>query len=102
MALISLTSPVLSSVAALLTIFLVAITDWLLTGVPLTPAAMFGGLLIIGAFGLLSWDSWKELKEEQAKRLKKEDEVDSEVLDEDECDGAEEEEEGRLLEEGRS
>ncbi|KAI5811387.1 putative DUF6 domain protein [Peziza echinospora] len=102
LALISLTSPVLSSVAALLTIFLVAITDWLLTGVPLTPAAMFGGLLIIGAFGLLSWDSWKELGEEQAKRLKKEDEVDSEVLDEDGSDGAEEEEDGRLLEEGRS
>ena len=41
--LISLTSPVLSSVAALLTIFLVAIVDWLWTGVPLAPAAIAGG-----------------------------------------------------------
>ncbi|KAF6231221.1 hypothetical protein HO173_010553 [Letharia columbiana] len=40
--LISLTSPVLSSVAALLTIFTVAVTDWLLTGKPLSPAAIGG------------------------------------------------------------
>jgi drug/metabolite transporter (DMT)-like permease len=66
--LISLTSPVLSSVAALLTIFLVAIVDWFLTGVPLSPAATVGGLLIIGAFGLLSWSTYKEMQEERRKR----------------------------------
>ncbi|KAF8467331.1 hypothetical protein BDZ91DRAFT_141859 [Kalaharituber pfeilii] len=71
--LISLTSPVLSSVASLLTIFLVAVTDWLITGVPLTFAAISGGMLIIGAFALLSWDSWKELVEEGEKGLKEED-----------------------------
>jgi hypothetical protein len=46
LALISLTSPVLSSVAALLTIFIVAIVDQLLPpplNSPLTPAAIVGG-----------------------------------------------------------
>lgn len=66
--LISLTSPVLSSVAALLTIFIVAIVDWMLTGVPLSAAAIVGGLLIIGAFGLLSWSTFKEMQEERRKR----------------------------------
>jgi drug/metabolite transporter (DMT)-like permease len=66
--LISLTSPVLSSVAALLTIFIVAIVDWLLTGVPLAPAAIVGGLLIIGAFGLLSYSTYKEMMEDRVKR----------------------------------
>ncbi|KAI9742358.1 MAG: hypothetical protein M1818_003891 [Claussenomyces sp. TS43310] len=65
--LISLTSPVLSSVAALLTIFIVAIVDWLLTGKPLKGAAMVGGVLIISAFGLLSWSTFREMQEEQKK-----------------------------------
>ena len=93
--LISLTSPVLSSVAALLTIFLVAITDWMITGVPLTFAAVSGGLLIIGAFGLLCWDSWLVLKEEEGKRLKRGDDV---VDDEESADG----ERGRTEERGRA
>lgn len=66
--LISLTSPVLSSVAALLTIFLVAIVDWLWTGVPLSPAAVVGGLLIIAAFLLLSWSTYREMAEERRKK----------------------------------
>ena len=66
--LISLTSPVLSSVAALLTIFLVAIVDWLWTGVPLSPAAVVGGLLIIGAFLLLSWSTYREMAEDRRRR----------------------------------
>jgi drug/metabolite transporter (DMT)-like permease len=66
--LISLTSPVLSSVAALLTIFLVAIVDWLLTGIPLPAAAVVGGLLIIGAFGLLSLSTWREMREDSRKK----------------------------------
>ncbi|TGZ81560.1 putative DUF6-like integral membrane protein [Ascodesmis nigricans] len=68
--LISLTSPVLSSVAALLTIFLVAITDWWLTGKPLTPAATLGGMIICGAFFLLAWSTWREMCEEAEKRGK--------------------------------
>ena len=66
--LISLTSPVLSSVAALLTIFLVAIVDWARTGKPLSLAAIIGGLLIIGAFLLLSWSTFREMNEERRKR----------------------------------
>ena len=66
--LISLTSPVLSSVAALLTIFLVAIVDWMWTGVPLSPAAVLGGLLIIAAFFLLSWSTYREMAEERRKK----------------------------------
>ncbi|EPS45256.1 hypothetical protein H072_757 [Dactylellina haptotyla CBS 200.50] len=65
--LISLTGPVLSSVAALLTIFLVAITDRILFGRELTSAAILGGLLIIAAFALLSWATWKEMIEENEK-----------------------------------
>ncbi|KAH7132283.1 hypothetical protein B0J11DRAFT_427149 [Dendryphion nanum] len=70
--LISLTSPVLSSVAALLTIFIVAIVDQLLPpplNSPLTPAAIVGGLLIIGAFVLLSWATYKEMDEERRHKL---------------------------------
>ncbi|MCJ1381861.1 hypothetical protein MMC17_004973 [Xylographa soralifera] len=68
--LISLTSPVLSSVAALLTIFLVAIVDWALPGgTALSAAAVGGGLLIIAAFLLLSWSTYREMNEERRKRL---------------------------------
>lgn len=68
--LISLTSPVLSSVAALLTIFLVALCDQMLPPPlyqPLTAAAIVGGLLIIFAFGLLSWATYREMDEERKK-----------------------------------
>ncbi|KAI9776323.1 MAG: hypothetical protein M1835_005539 [Candelina submexicana] len=67
--LISLTSPVLSSVAALLTIFLVAIVDWVRTGQPLSAAAIAGGILIIAAFLLLSWSTYREMDEERRKKL---------------------------------
>ncbi|KAK4458540.1 hypothetical protein QBC42DRAFT_300185 [Cladorrhinum samala] len=66
--LISLTGPVVSSVAALLTIFIVAIVDWTLTGQPLGAAAVFGGFLIIVAFGMLSWSTWKEMNEEEKRK----------------------------------
>ncbi|KAK1471013.1 hypothetical protein CCUS01_06127 [Colletotrichum cuscutae] len=64
--LISLTSPVLSSVASLLTIFIVAITDWLRTGEPLSAAALIGGVMIMIAFGMLSWSTWREMTEAEA------------------------------------
>jgi hypothetical protein len=70
--LISLTSPVLSSVAALLTIFIVAIVDQLLPpplNSPLTSATIVGGLLIIGAFLLLSYATYKEMDEERRHKL---------------------------------
>lgn len=66
--LISLTSPVLSSVASLLTIFIVALTDWLLTGKPLSFAALAGGALIMVAFLMLSWSTWREMNEHEANK----------------------------------
>ncbi|CAG8972211.1 hypothetical protein HYALB_00010990 [Hymenoscyphus albidus] len=66
--LISLTSPVLSSVAALLTIFLVGIADWIFTGKALNAAAIFGGCLIIGAFLLLTYSTYREMAEESRKK----------------------------------
>lgn len=78
--LMSLTSPVLSSVAALLTIFLVAIVDWLLTGKPLSGAAIAGGSLIIVAFLLLSWATYREMDEERKKR-ESEEGIDSDADD---------------------
>lgn len=81
--LISLTSPVLSSVAALLTIFIVALVDQLLPGamhVDLTPAAILGGLLIIAAFLVLSYATYKEMDED----IKHKPDID--VLDDDESD----------------
>jgi drug/metabolite transporter (DMT)-like permease len=65
--LISLTSPVLSSVAALLTIFLVSMTDWWWTGTPLTAATLWGGGLIVIAFGVLSASTWREMREQGEK-----------------------------------
>ncbi|KAI5291852.1 hypothetical protein KEM54_005288 [Ascosphaera aggregata] len=71
--LISLTSPVLSSVAALLTIFLVALVDWGIHKVPLTFASLVGGLLIVCAFLLLALSTYRELDEERKKRLEEDD-----------------------------
>ncbi|XWX01889.1 hypothetical protein V2A60_009918 [Cordyceps javanica] len=67
--LISLTSPVLSSVAALLTIFIVALADWALTGQPLSGAAMLGGSMIVVAFLALSWSTYREMMEHEAQKL---------------------------------
>lgn len=67
--LISLTSPVLSSVAALLTIFIVAIVDWMITGEPLSFAALVGGTMIIVAFLGLSYSTYREMKEHEAQKL---------------------------------
>jgi drug/metabolite transporter (DMT)-like permease len=64
--LISLTSPVLSSVAALLTIFIVAVVDWMLTGEPLSFAAILGGAMIVVAFLGLTWSTYREMKEHEA------------------------------------
>ncbi|KAF4555729.1 EamA-like transporter-like protein 2 [Elsinoe fawcettii] len=69
--LISLTSPVLSSVAALLTIFLVAVVDQLLPpplNSPLSGAAIAGGGLIVAAFILLSWATYREMSEERRQK----------------------------------
>ncbi|KAF4124306.1 EamA-like transporter family [Geosmithia morbida] len=67
--LISLTSPVLSSVAALLTIFIVALADWLITAKPLSFAAIVGGSMITLAFLALSFSTYREMKEHEAQKL---------------------------------
>ncbi|KAK0387385.1 hypothetical protein NLU13_5697 [Sarocladium strictum] len=89
--LISLTSPVLSSVAALLTIFIVAIADWFITGEPLSGAAMLGGLMIIVAFLGLSWSTYREMQEHAAVQKVEVDLTDSDMDEEDR------EEEERML-----
>ncbi|KAI0179421.1 hypothetical protein GGR52DRAFT_536116 [Hypoxylon sp. FL1284] len=66
--LISLTSPVLSSVAALLTIFIVAVTDWLITGKSMSAAAVLGGCMIVVAFLMLSWSTWREMTEDAERK----------------------------------
>ncbi|KAL4762668.1 DMT family transporter [Aspergillus foveolatus] len=73
--LISLTSPVLSSVASLLTIFLVAIVDWFRTGQPLSMASIIGGILIMIAFFLLSWSTYREMNEERKQKIQEDDVV---------------------------
>jgi drug/metabolite transporter (DMT)-like permease len=85
--LISLTSPVLSSVAALLTIFIVAIIDQLLPPPlysPLTGNSIAGGLLIIIAFLVLSWATFKEMDEEHRKKMEQADVAESDIGDLDE------------------
>ena len=87
MVLISLTSPVLSSVAALLTIFLVALVDQLLPPPlysPLSGAAIAGGILIIVAFLVLSWATYREMDEEKKQRAEREMIEDSEAGSDDE------------------
>ncbi|KAI2618246.1 hypothetical protein GGR54DRAFT_192294 [Hypoxylon sp. NC1633] len=66
--LISLTSPVLSSVAALLTIFIVAVADWLITGQGMSAAAIGGGCMIVVAFLMLSWSTWREMTDDEARK----------------------------------
>jgi len=51
-----------------LTIFIVALIDQLLPpplNAPLSGAAIVGGTLIIGAFIMLSWATYKEMEEER-------------------------------------
>lgn len=84
--LISLTSPVLSSVASLLTIFTVALADWFVKRQPLGAAALMGGGLIVVAFLMLSYSSYREMEEEEA-RKKMVDMAGSDSDDEDEDEG---------------
>lgn len=82
--LISLTSPVLSSVAALLTIFVVAVIDQLLPPplhTELSFAAIAGGVLIIVAFLVLSIATYREMDEER--KHKEAVDVDSDADEED-------------------
>lgn len=79
LAMISLTSPVLSSVACLLSIFVVAIVDTHVTGEPLTAAAIFGGVLISIGFAVLSWATYIEMKEEAQNKMLEEEEIEDDL-----------------------
>lgn len=83
--LISLTGPVLSSVAALLTIFTVALADWVVKREPLSGAAVAGGGMIMLAFVMLSWSTYREMAEEEEEKRKAVDMTGSDT-DEDEED----------------
>ncbi|KAK3192814.1 hypothetical protein K4F52_001171 [Lecanicillium sp. MT-2017a] len=58
LALMSLTSPLLTSVATLMTIFLVALADWLLGRDVFTWATYVGGFMIASAFAVLCWTAF--------------------------------------------
>ena len=57
-------------------------SDWLITGEPLSAAAVVGGAMIIVAFAMLSWSTYREMAEEERRR-----EVDLSGEDESEEDG---------------
>lgn len=61
--LMALTSPVLSSVSSLLTIFLVGIVEWVVFGIRLGPSQLAGDFLVIVGFVILTVASWKEISE---------------------------------------
>lgn len=62
--LMSLTSPVLSSVASLLTILVVGVFEWIWRGIIITFAQIIGYFFIIVGFALLSYASWNEISNE--------------------------------------
>lgn len=79
---VSLTSPVLSSVGAMyfpsslfvdlrLTIFIIAIVDWFM-GSAFPFLTVIGGVVIITAFILLSYASWREINEDKMAELEQE------------------------------
>ncbi|CUM64946.1 uncharacterized protein PRCAT00002564001 [Priceomyces carsonii] len=63
LSLMALTSPVLSSVSSLLTIFLIGLVEWLMFGNELSMQQFLGNSLVIVGFVLLTTASWKEISE---------------------------------------
>lgn len=63
LSLMALTSPVLSSVSSLLTIFLIGIVEWLLFGNKLSFQQLIGDVFVIIGFSILTAASWKEISE---------------------------------------
>ncbi len=62
--LMSLTSPVFSSVSSLLTILLVGFSEWWFRGIALGWYKFFGYCLVMVGFALLTYASWSEISEE--------------------------------------
>ncbi|CDK27481.1 unnamed protein product [Kuraishia capsulata CBS 1993] len=65
LALMALTSPVLSSVASLLTIMLVGVFEWVAFGIKVSSSQLLGYLLVVVGFGVLTYASWSEISEEE-------------------------------------
>ncbi|KAK6460405.1 hypothetical protein DFJ63DRAFT_250196 [Scheffersomyces coipomensis] len=61
--LMALTSPVLSSVSSLLTIFLIGIVEWILFNNKLDAQQLLGDLLVVIGFVVLTVASWREISE---------------------------------------
>ncbi|KAH3673532.1 hypothetical protein WICMUC_003639 [Wickerhamomyces mucosus] len=64
LALMSLTSPVLSSVSSLITILFVGLCEWILFGIGLSFGQIVGDLFVVVGFTILSYSYWKEISEE--------------------------------------
>lgn len=62
--LMSLTSPVFSSVASLLTILIVGGFEWAFRGIVITFAQIIGYVFILVGFTLLTYASWNEISQE--------------------------------------
>lgn len=63
LSLMALTSPVLSSVSSLVTIFLIGVVEWVLFGNALGVKQLIGDALVIVGFVVLTIASWKEISE---------------------------------------
>lgn len=63
LSLMALTLPVLSSVSAMLTIFLVGLVEWVLYGTTLSAQQLYGDAFIVGGFSVLTAASWQEILE---------------------------------------
>lgn len=63
LSLMALTSPVLSSVSSLVTIFLIGVVEWFLFGNELGFKQLMGDALVIVGFVILTVASWKEISE---------------------------------------
>lgn len=54
------TNPVFASFANVLSMFLVVLGDWLVFGIVPPIAAFLGGALVMVAFAVLAWDTFRE------------------------------------------
>lgn len=63
LSLMALTSPVLSSVSSLVTIFLIGVVEWILFGNALSVTQLTGDALVIVGFVILTVASWQEISE---------------------------------------
>ncbi|KAI5958118.1 hypothetical protein KGF57_002926 [Candida theae] len=63
LSLMALTSPVLSSVSSLTTIFLIGVVEWVVFGNALDLQQLIGDSFVIVGFAMLTVASWKEISE---------------------------------------